>query len=311
MNNKKFPLVVPSISKDIPKLLTNQKSYFDNLPIDKIIIIGNNDVEKMVSNNNCVEFINENSIVNFQHVKEYISTISNDERAIRRTGWYVQQFIKINYSLQCRDEYYLLWDSDTIPLKKIEMFDDNGKPFFDYKTEYHQPYFETISSLFPGLQKQIEGSFIAEHMIVNTSLMKKMISDITSSDTLPGQSFEEKVLSCINIKELPFSGFSEYETFGTYVTAKYPNSYSIREWKSMRFGGFFFDDSKSLTEDQIYWLSRKYDAISFEKGHYKSLFANIVQGKSFEKIFPSSILDALSVPIRGYRRAKRKISQNE
>jgi hypothetical protein len=36
------------------------------------------------------------------------------------------------------------WDSDTIPLRRVGMFDQAGKPYFDTKLEYNPGYFKTF-----------------------------------------------------------------------------------------------------------------------------------------------------------------------
>ena len=48
----------------------------------------------------------------------------------------------MSYSRICKDEYYLLWDSNTIPIRPINMF-KNGHPLFDMKLEHHTQYFVT------------------------------------------------------------------------------------------------------------------------------------------------------------------------
>ena len=40
----------------------------------------------------------------------------------------------MSYARICKNEYYLLWDSDTIPIKQIKLF-DNERPIFDIKDE--------------------------------------------------------------------------------------------------------------------------------------------------------------------------------
>ncbi|MEI3192244.1 MAG: DUF6492 family protein [Lachnospiraceae bacterium] len=56
-----------------------------------------------------------------------------------RSGWYFQQFLKFGYAQVCEDEYYIVWDSDTVPLHPISHFQD-GKPVFTKKEEMEPPY---------------------------------------------------------------------------------------------------------------------------------------------------------------------------
>ena len=164
----------------------------------------------------------------------------------------------------CQDKFYLIWDSDTIPVKKVKMFKNNGKPFFDVKIEYNEPYFTTMKNIFPELGKKQSYSFISEHMVINAELMKKVINRITDNNNLIGNTWEEKIINIIDINYLPLSGFSEFETYGTFVKEYYKEIYSKRPWKSIRRGNLYFNP-KLLTDNDIKKISRYYDSISFEK----------------------------------------------
>lgn len=293
-------MVVPTIPKDAHNFFANIDSYFKFLPISKICVIGNEELCAMLPHDNSITFICEDSLVDFNKVKKQIIDCAQNEIAGKRTGWYVQQFIKLGYSKICKDEYYLLWDSDTIPVKRIELFDEDGVPFIDCKTEYHKPYFDTIGNLLPGYKKQVKESFIAEHMLINKQVMLDLINDIEQNTALAGVDYIEKIINAIDSKELASSGFSEFETYGTYVYKKYPDRYKVRKWKSLRFGGFYFEGANDLNDENRKWLAKKYDAISFEKGDSLSYLKNIVP--IIQKICSPGVLDYLSIPIRCYRK---------
>ena len=164
----------------------------------------------------------------------------------------------------CPDKFYLVWDSDTIPVKKIKMFKDNGKPFFDIKSEYYEQYFITMKNIFPELGKKHSYSFISEHMVINTKLMKNLINRIANNNNLIGNTWYEKIINIIDINHLAKSGFSEFETYGTFVKEYYKQVYSKRPWKSLRYGNLYFNP-KLLTDNDIRKISRYYHSISFEK----------------------------------------------
>lgn len=100
-----------------------------------------------------VEFLDEDFIYNgltLQNVKTTMSKFGLDNNS---AGWYLQQFIKLSYSRLCKDDYYLVWDSDTVPVRKINFFDETtGLPYIDLKREYHPRYFKTLKLLL-GLEK--------------------------------------------------------------------------------------------------------------------------------------------------------------
>lgn len=45
------------------------------------------------------------------------------------------------------DDYFLIWDADTIPLRKLEFFDGQGRMLLTKAEEYHPPYFQTYEKI--------------------------------------------------------------------------------------------------------------------------------------------------------------------
>ena len=201
------------------------------------------------------------------------------------TGWYYQQFLKLTYASMCEDDYYLVWDGDTIPCADFSMFAKGAagsapQAYFDVKQEFHAEYFETLGKLIPGMEKVIGPSFVAEHMIFKKDLVKKLLDRICANPDLTGETFWEKILRCVGSEKLMDSSFSEFETYGTFVALTAPMAYKLREWHSFRLGGEFFDP-QTITDRDYAWLGRDFTAISFEKGHtvredHKNLFDNPV-----------------------------------
>lgn len=305
MENK-YQLVIPTIMEDVNKILEVKKILCQYLPIYEIVIIGDDEVEEYIKKYKDIKFVNEKDIIDIALIKEIITLKEKKFQNRIRAGWYIQQFIKMAYALICKDEYYLLWDSDTIPLKKIDMVNSKGIPYFDMKTEYHKEYFDTISVIFPGISKLVEKSFISEHMLIKTSLMDDLIKKIESNVELKGNTFYEKILDAIAGEKILRGGFSEFETYGTYVMTYYEEEYVLREWKSMRYGSFFYNIN-NLNSRVINWLGKNYDAISLEKSDKKSkIFSKIAQNVFFIEYFPPSSLDLLSFLLR----IRRKFSRN-
>jgi hypothetical protein len=148
----KISLVVPIISRDFHKIYNNLKFYINFIDgIKNIIFIGNEEINNLIKKKNSsinfpIIFINEQFLIDVEKIKQLIN--EKNKHAIKRSGWYIQQFLKMIYCRLCRDKFYLIWDSDTIPIKKVKMFNNNGKPIFDVKTEYHKPYFITLKKYF-------------------------------------------------------------------------------------------------------------------------------------------------------------------
>lgn len=309
MIQKRVPLVVPTIKTDFLVFCKNIDIFKKFLPISHIYVVGDEELKGVVPIGDFFIFVNEKDLLPINHLKQlFASRCMNLPKGQHGCGWYIQQFIKMIFATVCEEEYYLLWDSDTVPVKEIQVFDKDGVPFLDTKTEFFKSYFDTIGNLFPGLGKDYPRSFISEHMLIKSSIMKSLLNDITSNDRLVGDTPFEKIINTINIVDLQKAGFSEFETFGTYVYSKFREEYRFRVWTSMRFGACFFNKGDFLEQDILDWLAVNYYAISFEKGDEEStFFSSIVKIKLFRRYFSSSILEFFSLIIRGTRFIKRRL----
>lgn len=264
--NYKMNLIIPISSIDFEKVKVNYKFYKKYIfGINNLVFIGNEEVEKLINESHSIfektKFINEKSLIDVDRIKKLIE--KRNQNAIKRSGWYIQQFLKMQYCKLCKDKYYLIWDCDTIPIKKVNMFNNDRKPYFDVKEEYNKPYFITMEKLLPELGKKYNYSFISEHMLIRTKIMKNLINRIENNINIYGDKWYEKIINSINIDDLPNSGFSEFETYGTFANVHYNDSYKIRKWKSLR-GGKYYYNPKFFSFEDGQNISDKFDAISFE-----------------------------------------------
>ena len=265
-----FPCMIPSLPKDYNRTKLHYHRLFECLDVEKIVFVGPPELEECVKNDyesgifgdNKIEYLNERDMLSFTDVRDsFVNHLTPESNVnVSSTGWYYQQFLKMLFANYIDGEYYLCWDADTIPLRRIDMFSSEGKPFFDVKTECQDRYFATIERLF-GFGKVIEKSFVSEHMIFKKEYMLNMIEEIEKAP-LEGTKFYEKIFSAAG--ENISLGFSEFETYGTWVAMKHTSAYRLRNWKSFRNTNFFVDIN-DLTQDDVDWLAKDYDAASFEK----------------------------------------------
>lgn len=277
----KYKVVCPLSEKDVETYFMGLDILCQYVKAEKYVVIGNTGVGSLVREHNDkrVGFEDESQFITYERVREYIEKKTSDpEKSEKRIGWYLQQFLKLSYSLICKDEYYLLWDADTIPLHEHIMI-GNGQPVFDMKTESHKPYFDTFSRLFPLYEKRNEHSYISEHMIVKTEIMREMISEIEKSN-MPGIDWYEKIIQAVDADEIPQSGFSDYETYGLFCLNKYPGLYRERKWDSLRPASSYFVYGE-MRECDYEWLKKDYDAISFEAGRKVKPLINAICRNSF------------------------------
>jgi hypothetical protein len=177
----------------------------------------------------------------------------------RAAGWYFQQLLKYAWCFRNTPiGHYLIWDADTILLKPLDFFDEQGRILMTKSSEYHAPYFETFEKLF-GVPASYEFSFISQHQMVDKTLLQEMLNSIAA-----------RFPASLNwawaiLQTLPSTGnnlFSEYETYGHWLKHYHPDRLSYRDVPWLREGtevAVFPPSEKKLDE-----LAERYFFVSFE-----------------------------------------------
>lgn len=268
MNRKKnrLDIVVPIVKVDLPTFRNNLPYIQKYLPVKRIVLIGAKEIGGLVDGLDGVTFFDEDKVIpglSLNCIKQIKKDVSGTER---RAGWYYQQFLKMAYAEVCTDDYYLIWDSDTIPIKDIDFFDDNGRPYLDYRehVKYDDCFFRTQDLLFPNryLHKEIDSSFICEHLLVNVKIMKELLYDLKHNASVKKGDFYKNILYTIPSDIINLSGFSEFETYAAYVLKRYPQSHTLRHWKNLRNAGIYIGNN--VNDNNTKWISPLFDVISIE-----------------------------------------------
>ena len=258
-----YDIIIPVAAKDAFFVHRTVKYIRKNLPdADYIYIITNKRNNIILSHYlrkyDGVVILDENTIVpglDYSKVKNVLAKYNAESI----TGWYFQQFLKLGFAqTDYSNKYYLSWDADTLPLTNIP-FEHDGRIIFDYKKEYHKPYFIPIKNIF-GLNKLVEMSFIAEHMLFEKDEVLQMITEIqekTHNDDIWWQS----ILDACDFST-SLNSFSEFEMYGTYVYSRYPSRYEFRQLATFRRGGLI--NGRLLGDKFIDDLSFDLDTVSFE-----------------------------------------------
>lgn len=255
------------------------KQLYKYLKDIKINVIANKDLEeKLIKECPKINFIDEDKIVPNLTLKKIQEIIKKKVGNSNRAGWYFQQFLKMGYSLleNC-DEYYLIWDSDLILLKE-EKFFENKKMILYKKTEYHKPYFDTLKKIL-NLDKSFDFSFICEHMIIKKEIMNEIITNI---EKMGGEQYFEVILDSIEKSEIERSGFSEFETYGTYALKNYYELFVIKEVCSWRDAGKILK-GVSITEKLLEKLGEYYDNFSLETWSKPYKYNHLIENKFLVK----------------------------
>lgn len=262
-----YNIIIPVIYRDYSFLKKTIKYVNKYLAPKKIYIITDIRFKRFLPksilvDNKCV-IVDENHLLGgMTHDKLKILFLKQG-RTMIGSGWYYQQFLKMAFSLSdyCDTDYYLSWDSDTIPLRKIDFFNENGKPYFTMKSECHKPYFVAIERLL-GITRTNNRSYIAENMLFNKGIMVELISRIQSNDQLKGSSWYEKIIYALEPESVSSMGFSEFETYGNYCFNYYPLVYEERLLPSFRKGGLI--QGRFVTEKILEQLGFDQATASFE-----------------------------------------------
>lgn len=224
----------------------------------------------------CVKWVDENSVLdglNMETLKTKMREIQPESLA--RAGWYLQQFLKMAFASYILKNpatmggggeiaHYLIWDADTIPLRKLKVF-SHGKVIFERVNAYHKPYFDTLDRMCiltktgQKVQKECDFSFVSENMMVECIKMHELIELIESQHKKP---FWEAILENIEPKEFAHAGFSEYETYGNFVAMEYPQSFTIIQRKRDRYAREMIGSNPS--ETMLKWYARSYEVLGIE-----------------------------------------------
>ncbi|MBD3843756.1 MAG: hypothetical protein IE909_18150 [Campylobacterales bacterium] len=201
-----------------------------------------------------VKLVDENDVLNIQDVNFDDCHIPGMPE---RRFWYYQQFLKLGFGLTniSTKEHYLIWDADTVPIKEIEFFSNDGRIFLtesDY--EYHFDYFKNIKYLLGDI-KLHNKSFISQHLMVNKVHLKSFMRELKKSSDLSWYNF---IVS--SLRGSSQSLFSEYETFSNYVINRFIENYEVREVSWFRHANCL-----NVNVQNLELLASYYSYVSLEK----------------------------------------------
>ena len=111
--DKEYDVLVMVVPKDFLRLRDNYERYEEYLPGRNIYFVGSEEVGRLVSESGLgarVGWIDENSILPFDEVHRVMEERMSEwlvGRPLPRniTGWYYQQFLKMEYARVCKEKY--------------------------------------------------------------------------------------------------------------------------------------------------------------------------------------------------------------
>ena len=176
-----------------------------------------------------------------------------------RVGWFLQQFIKLAaLKATNEDDFSLIWDADTVPLKPLSFSTNDGKVRIYNGSEHNLPYFEVIRKLL-GMEKIISRSFVAQCIPIKGKWTKDFFNFIEDKHNT---NWIDAIIDKIDFSKR--IGFSEYETLGTYITHKYPDEFILIDSKWLREGVCYLGSVKNINRFWAKPITRRCDFASFE-----------------------------------------------
>ncbi len=175
-------------------------------------------------NNNC-EIIDEDTIITFKKFKKiankYLKRKSYFREIQNRLNWYYQQVLKLTFVINFINKTkkpIIIWDADTIILKKISFFKKNNSINYGTTSEFHKAYYKTNAVLLNNLPKYFISSlaqFISLAPSEANFLIKKL-SKVKKKGKNTGSWITTVIFKSIISAHKNYNGsmFSEYELIG-------------------------------------------------------------------------------------------------
>lgn len=219
----KFDCIIVCHPKDASTLDSCVEGILNNLQPNNIFLISK---EKM---HDKTVWVDESSTFPFSlaDIQSYVG-VGNP-----RTGWYYQQLIKLYAPRILNLDKFVIVDADTIILNKISFFKDNLINF-NVGTEYHVPYFEHMSRVFPGLGKQLNMSGICHLIPYTRQILDKLFVDIENINACPLWNAMMKHVDKVHFEK---SGMSEYEIMFNFAVKYFNDRINIQplRWKNQAY----------------------------------------------------------------------------
>jgi hypothetical protein len=217
-----------TLVRDLPIIKENIaefNKYYSNLNF--FIICPSIEIESFLKiKEKNIKIINEESIISFEDFKNYffnnLKTTTYFQEIQSRLSWYYQQVLKISFIIDFvknNNERMIIWDSDTIILKKIDFFERDFSIKYATINEFFKAYYLTNKTIFGYLPNFFLSSllqFVSLTSLENEFLIKNL-NNFSKKNNLTTAEWISNVISLAiskTFKNYNGSMFSEYELIG-------------------------------------------------------------------------------------------------
>lgn len=248
----KIDILIPAIEKDLgtlPMVIDGLRKYVKH-PIGNLYIVSpkSNKMIALCRRKGC-KFVDENTVLPITKKQIHYRSQRWD-----RSGWLFQQLLKLSGDAICEQNLFLVVDADTVFIRP-HIF-RIGQKTICYRRNWSQPeYFRAYSKLF-GKKAQSPSSFVAHYMLLEKSKLQQLKRTLEARHH---KSWYSAIIQCTD-KTKQF-GFSEFETYGNFVYANYPNQLIMKPCLNKS----FHMNARQLSPLQITRMSRTFRSLSFHK----------------------------------------------
>ncbi len=152
-------------------------------------------------------------------------------------GWHFQQLLKL-YSplvIPSISENVLIVDSDTVFLRKVKFFSDEGLPLYNLskdrdldKSKFHQDSYKHIAKILPEIDQKLPENFrnisgICHHMLFQKHIIEVLFKRVEELDRI-GDPFYKVFLK----NSETACGVAEYNLYFYFLISLHPQEYHIR-----------------------------------------------------------------------------------
>jgi hypothetical protein len=170
-----------------------------------------------------VEVVDETTILSADAVASVVAATPP-----HRTGWYLQQLVKLAWCLERPGASTYVVDADTVLVRPRSMHTSRGDVVFAAQ-EYHQPYFDHLARLFGGdFPRPLFGTTVHQ-MLYRREWLRALVEDVERANA--GRSWIDAILGAIDPDVL--SSFSEGECYGQWIVRHRRREILVRPFRNL------------------------------------------------------------------------------
>lgn len=244
LNLKPFIFTMPLIdiiicvgskdAKDIKTLVNNIKEYI--IDVNKIYLIM---PKKILQKYRVFDYIVENiDETIFPFDKEYIDNLF---KCPERSGWYLQQLLKIYAPIVIPNilDNFVIIDADTKFYNKVNFF-ENDTILFNVDLAQWEPYIEHIEKLFSKIKITTRFSGVTNVMPMKRHIIENMLEKVKEEHN---EEFWKVFLDKVDPQHYQHSGASEYEMLFHFTLTFFPDESKIRPLKFKNSNRFTYNST--------------------------------------------------------------------